>query len=118
MITAAANRSLWNTFLHAPTAAPVTQREMIELLARAAGVKAPKVGTIPARAMRALGVVSGQMKELGDTLYQFEFPYELDSTRSQQLLGLTPTPLEDGAAATTAWWKDRVVDGQALATAG
>nr|WP_296776764.1 NAD-dependent epimerase/dehydratase family protein [Rhodococcus sp. (in: high G+C Gram-positive bacteria)] len=106
MIVAAADTSLWNSFLHAPTAPAPTQREMIELFARAAEVDTPKVGTIPAWTMRALAVIPGPMKELGDTLYQFEFPYELDSTQSEKLLGLTPTPLTDGAAATTAWWKN------------
>ncbi|MGA9872000.1 MAG: NAD-dependent epimerase/dehydratase family protein [Rhodococcus sp. (in: high G+C Gram-positive bacteria)] len=105
MITAAATPSLWNTFLHAPTAPAVSQRDMIHLFARAAGVEAPKIGTIPAWVMRTLGVVSRPIAELVDTLYQFEHPYILDSSRSEDLLGQTPTPLVDGTAATVAWWK-------------
>lgn len=105
MIAAAADPALWNTFLHAPTAPAVSQREMIELLSRAAGVDAPRVGTLPAWLIRTLGVVPGQIRELGDTLYQFQYPYQLDSTRSEALLGLHPTPLEEGAASTLAWWK-------------
>lgn len=104
MIAAAADRSLWNSVLHAPTAPAVTQREMISLFARAAGTTTPRVGTIPAWAMRALGVVPGPIRELGDTLYQFERPFVLDSSRSQRLLGLEPTPLVDGTARTVAWW--------------
>ena len=57
--------------------------------------------------MKSLGVVSGPIKELGDTLYQFEHPYVLDSAASEKMLGLRPTPLSDGAAATVAWWKDK-----------
>ncbi|OZF53650.1 epimerase [Rhodococcus sp. 14-2470-1b] len=104
MIVAGARKDLWNTFLHAPTAPAVTQRGMIELFADAARVPAPTVTAIPAWIVRTLGVVPGQMKELSDTLYQFQYPYVLDSTRSDTLLGLRPTPLDDGAAATVAWW--------------
>lgn len=105
MIAAAATPSLQNTLLHAPTAPAVSQREMIELFARAAQVPTPRVGTIPAWLVRMLGVVPGQLKELGDTLYQFEDPFVLDSSRSQQILGLEPTSLTDGAERTVAWWK-------------
>ncbi|WP_072805183.1 NAD-dependent epimerase/dehydratase family protein [Rhodococcoides yunnanense] len=105
MIAAAADRSLWNTFLHAPTVPAVTQREMIEIFSRAAGVETPKVGVLPVWMMRTLGIAPGPIKELGDTLYQFQYPFRLDSSRSEKILGIHPTPLEAGAAATIAWWK-------------
>lgn len=104
MITAAASPSLWNTVLHAPTAPAVSQREMIEMFSAAAQLPAPKVGTIPAWTLRLLSAVPGPMKELGDTLYQFRYPYVLDSSRSEAILGQQPTSLVDGTAATMAWW--------------
>lgn len=104
MITAAASPSMWNTVLHAPTAPAVSQRSMIEMFSAAAGLTAPKVGVIPAWVMRALRLVPGPMKELGDTLYQFRYPYVLDSSRSESILGQQPTSLVDGTAATMAWW--------------
>ncbi|MDV6303048.1 MULTISPECIES: NAD-dependent epimerase/dehydratase family protein [Rhodococcus] len=104
MLTAAASPSMWNTVLHAPTAPAVSQRTMIEMLSAAADLPTPKVGAIPAWALRLLGAVPGPMKELGDTLYQFRYPYLLDSSRSEAILGLQPTPLADGTAATMAWW--------------
>lgn len=105
LITAGSRRDLWNTVLHAPTAPAVSQRRMIELFADAAHVQAPTVGTIPAWCVRALGVVPGPLRELGDTLYQFAKPYQLDSSRSEAVLGLRPTPLAEGTAATVAWWE-------------
>ncbi|MEU3473167.1 NAD-dependent epimerase/dehydratase family protein [Rhodococcus sp. NPDC006774] len=104
MITAAASPSLWNTVLHAPTAPAVSQRAMIEMFSAAAQLPSPKVGTIPAWALRLLSAVPGPMKELGDTLYQFRYPYVLDSSRSEAILGQQPTSLVDGTAATMAWW--------------
>lgn len=105
LITAAADRSLWNTVLHAPTAPAVTQRQMIELFAQAARVETPKVGSIPGWLVRTLGIVPGPLKELRDTLYQFANPYVLDSSRSESVLDQHPTPLADGTAATVAWWQ-------------
>ncbi|MGV8874447.1 MAG: NAD-dependent epimerase/dehydratase family protein [Rhodococcus sp. (in: high G+C Gram-positive bacteria)] len=104
MITAAASPSMWNTVLHAPTAPAVSQRAMIEMYSAAAELPTPKVAVVPAWVMQALSIVPGPMKELGDTLYQFRYPYVLDSSRSERILGLEPTSLADGTAATMAWW--------------
>lgn len=104
MITAAASPSMWNTVLHAPTAPAVSQRTMIEMYSAAAGLPTPKVGVIAPWLMRALSVVPGPTRELGDTLYQFRYPYVLDSTRSEAILGLEPTSLAEGTAATMDWW--------------
>ncbi|MGW5074432.1 NAD-dependent epimerase/dehydratase family protein [Rhodococcus sp. NPDC004095] len=107
MIAAADNRDLWNSVLHAPTGPAVTQRQMVQAFADAAGVEDPKVGVLPGWALRAVGRVHGPTRELAEMLYQFERPFVLDSTRSERLLGLTPTPLPEAAATTVAWWRDR-----------
>ncbi|MGA7206171.1 MAG: NAD-dependent epimerase/dehydratase family protein [Specibacter sp.] len=105
MIGAAARPELWNSVLHAPTNAAVTQREMASAFAAAAGLPAPKVGAIPGWALRAAGVVLTDMRELAETLYQFQSPFILDSTASEALLGLSPTPLDVAAAETVRWWR-------------
>ena len=104
MITAAGRPELWNSFLHAPTAPPVTQRRLVELVAEAGGVPTPRTSTIPPWVLRASGVVSREMRELAETSYMFTEPFVLDSTASQQRLDLSPTPLAEGLAATVAWW--------------
>ena len=105
MIEAAARPELWDSFLHAPTAAPVTQRRLVELVAEAGGVPVPRMSAIPAWVLRASGVVSRDMRELAETAYMFSDPFVLDSTASEQRLGLSPTPIEAGLAATVAWWR-------------
>jgi nucleoside-diphosphate-sugar epimerase len=105
MIAAAAREDLWNSFLHAPTAPALTQRQLVERTARAAGVPAPKVSSIPLWVLRASGAVSRDMRELAETSYMFTAPFVLDSTASEQGLGLSPTPMDDGLAATVAWWR-------------
>lgn len=106
MIAAADDPALWNRVLHAPTGPAVTQRQLVHALADAAGITDPTVGTLPGWALRAVGAVHRPTRELAEMLYQFERPFVLDSRHSEQLLGLTPTPLPDAAAATIAWWRD------------
>lgn len=115
MIAAAADRSRWNTVLHAPTGPAVTQRQLVQAFADAAGVDDPKVGVLPGWALRMVGVGHRPSRELAETLYQFERPFILDSTRSESELGLTPTPLPDAATATVTWWRTRQ---QELVTVG
>ncbi|GAA1925033.1 NAD-dependent epimerase/dehydratase family protein [Nocardioides hwasunensis] len=105
MIAAAATPELWNSFLHAPTAEPVTQRQLVEMVARAGGVPTPKMSAIPVGVMSAMGVVSRTMREMAETGYMFTDPFVMDSTASEQRLGLAPTPMSEGLATTVAWWR-------------
>ena len=105
MIGATARPDLWNSFLHAPTAAPVTQRRLVELVAEAGGVRAPKVSSIPVPVLGVVGLVSRQMKEMAETGYMFAKPFVMDSSASEERIGFGPTPLADGLARTVAWWR-------------
>lgn len=105
MIHAAATPELWNSFLHAPTAPPVTQRRLIEQVAAAADVKVPRMSAIPVWTMKAIGAVSRSTKELAETGYMFDRPFVLDSSASEARLGLSPTPLETGLKESIAWWQ-------------
>ena len=106
MIRAAATPELWDSFLHAPTAPAVTQRELIERVATTAGVPVPRMSALPIWAVKTLGVVSRSMKELVETGYMFDRPFILDSSASEARLGLSPTPLETGLKETVAWWRE------------
>lgn len=107
MIRAADDRALWNTFLHAPTAPPVSQRQLVQAYAAAAGVPAPKVSAIPVWLLRGIGIAHRGTREMAEMGFQFEAPFVLDSSASEARLGLTPTPLDAGAAATVAWWREQ-----------
>lgn len=107
MIRAAADQSLWGTFLHAPTAPAVTQRELIAAIAAAAGVPMPKVGAIPGGLLRVVGLVHGDTRELAEMSYQFTAPFVLDSSRSEERLGLKPTAFDVAVQETVDWWRER-----------
>lgn len=107
MIAAAAREDLWNSFLHAPTAPAVTQRHLIQLVAAAGDVRVPRMSAIPAPVLRAMGLVSREMRELAETSYMFTHPFVLESAASEQRLRLAPTPIETGLKETVAWWREQ-----------
>lgn len=105
MIAAAGLPRTPDRVLHAPTLPPLTQRHLVGAFARAAGVSAPKLTGTPGRVVRTLGVVMPSMRELGEMTYQFDRPFIMDSTVSEQALRLTPTPLETATTETVQWWQ-------------
>ncbi|NLE81030.1 MAG: NAD-dependent epimerase/dehydratase family protein [Rhodococcus sp.] len=107
MIAAAHEPAAWNQVLHAPTAPALTQRQLVAAFADTAGVPTPKISPIPGWALRGLGRMHGDSRELAEMLYQFEKPFVMDSSSTEALLGLAPTPLGDATRATVAWWRDR-----------
>lgn len=107
MVTASLDRALWDRVLHAPTVAAGTQRDLVEAIAGAAGVRVPRMFAIPSWMLKAMGVVSVDMRELAETSYQFDRPFVMSSAASEELLGLSPTPLEQQVKTTVAWWQQQ-----------
>jgi nucleoside-diphosphate-sugar epimerase len=87
-----------------PNAPAITQRQMVEALARAAGTVA-KVSAVPRIAITLGGLVVPLFRELKETWYQFAEPWTTDSSVTETELGVKATPLADGAAATVDWWR-------------
>jgi len=112
MIRAADDERLWNAFLLAPTAPAVSQRELVAAYAGAAGVPAPAVHGIPAWALRAVGSVHRDTRELAEMSYQFARPFVVDSATSEERLQLRPTSLADGARETVEWWRQSATAGR------
>ena len=73
--------------------------------AAAGGVPVPRMSALPIPVLGAFGLVSREMRELAETGYMFAHPFVLDSSASEERLGLGPTPLADGLARTVAWWR-------------
>lgn len=105
MIAAAHNPELWNSVLHAPTGPALTQRTIAEAFADAAGAPAAKVGVLPAWVLDTVGKVHTDTRELAEMNYQFTKPFVMNSTASETLLGLAPTPIDQAARETVDWWR-------------
>jgi nucleoside-diphosphate-sugar epimerase len=100
LVTAAGDERAWGRAWHAPSNAPRTQRDAVADLAAVAGVPAVGVSVAPKVALTVMGLVNPTVRELKETLYQFERPFVMDSSAAQQTFGLAPTPWDEVLAAT------------------
>lgn len=98
----------WGRAWHVPTAPPVSQREAVAGLCRAAGVAPVPVRTVPHLLLRAVGLVVPLVRELEEVRYQFVRPFVLDSSAFTATFGATATPLEQTWEQTVAWWRARL----------
>ena len=85
----------WGQVWHAPTNTPRSQREVLSDVLRAGGHDPVAVRGIPMLALRGLALVNPLMREIAELSYMWTRPYVLDSTRTQQALGLDPSPWDD-----------------------
>lgn len=84
----------WGHAWHVPSAAPRTAQEVVDDVAQICGRAPKRVHGIPRSAVTALGAVVPLLKELRETRHQFERPFVLDSSHTQGVFGLRPTPWE------------------------
>ncbi len=105
LIALGADERAWGRAWHVPTAAPLTQQQLVHRMCELAGVEPVKVKTIPAAFIRAIGIFNAPMRELKEVSYQFERPFVIDSAETTDVLGLTPTPMEDTIDATLSYYR-------------
>lgn len=102
LAAAATTEEAWGRAWHVPSPEPLTIRELVDRFADQAGLPHPKVSPLPTGMLRALGAFSPMLREVGAVSYQFAHPFVMDSTRSQEVLGLAPTPWDRITAETLA----------------
>ncbi|MEV6817018.1 NAD-dependent epimerase, partial [Micromonospora sp. NPDC051296] len=95
LVTAATDQRAWNRPWHAPSAAPLTIREIATRFTKAAGAPAPKLTPIPGPILRAAGLLIPTLREFQTTAYQFTQPFVMDSTAATTTFGLRPQPLDE-----------------------
>lgn len=89
----------WGHVWHVPTAAPRSAREVVGDVAALTDAPAPRVSVLPGMVRATMRVVP-IMRALDETKHQFERPFVLDSVRTEDTFGLTPTPWTDALRAT------------------
>ena len=100
LVVAGADPRAWEHAWHVPSNEPLSQCQVIDDFARAAGVGKVRVGTLPPVLLRGMGLVWPLMRELRETEYQFRDGFVMDSSAAQVTFGLKPTPWEEIVAAT------------------
>ena len=81
---------------HLPTAhPPLSAREFARIVAAELGVP-PEMTVTPGWVVRAAGLFSTMMREVGEMLYQNETDYVFDSAKFEKRFGFVPTTYEEG----------------------
>lgn len=89
---------------HLPTAKPaLTGNEFVSIAAKYMHAKS-KVQVLPKWLVGMIGLFVPIMKELGEMLYQNEFPYVFDSSKFEKAFQFKPTSYEEGIRKTAEWW--------------
>jgi nucleoside-diphosphate-sugar epimerase len=104
LVTIADDERAWGRPWHVPNAPAITQAQMVQAFATAAGTSV-KVGSVPGAALAMMGLFNPTIKALKETTYQFTDPFVTDSTLTERTFGLSATPIAEGAASTVAWWR-------------
>jgi nucleoside-diphosphate-sugar epimerase len=95
---------------HLPAAEPLTGRQFLTLVFEAAGYP-PKIGVASRPMIRIAGLFNPLMRELNETLYQFERPFVSDASKFQRAFGpLQPTPHAEAVNRTVEWFRRRHAD--------
>lgn len=95
---------------HVPNPPTLTQREIVTLAAKAAGVPASMSGM--GRLMMSLGgLFIPEARETVEMMYEFEKPFEVDDTKFRQAFGDIATPHEQGLRATIDWYREFAANG-------
>ena len=85
---------------HAPTNPARSQAETVADVCRVVGREPVRVRSWPTLLLSAGGAVVPFLREMRETVYQFQRPYVLDSSAIEEAFGLTPTPWEEVCRAT------------------
>jgi nucleoside-diphosphate-sugar epimerase len=115
LIAIGGDQRAWGRAWHAPNNPPLSQRQMIQALGGAAGMKSVNVGSIPPLVLSVMGLFVPTVREVHETMYQFNQPFVMDSSAMTETFGLTPTSLEASLDATIAWFKGRQTNGETTA---
>jgi nucleoside-diphosphate-sugar epimerase len=90
---------------HVPNDNPhVTQREMVEMIAREMGIK-PKMNTMGKFMMWVGGLFIPEAREVVEMMYEFEQPFIVDSNKFEDTFDMKATPIREAIQETVAWYK-------------
>lgn len=93
---------------HLPVGPPRTQQELADSFARAAGRDRARLSALPGPLHRVLALADPMLRALLGTRYQLAAPFVVHDGRFRAEVGpFEPTPLDEAAAATVAWFRGR-----------
>jgi nucleoside-diphosphate-sugar epimerase len=100
LVAVAGNEAAWGRAWHAPSAPPMSVRDVATRACALAGAGAPRLSTMPQFVLRLGGMANPLVRELRETQYQFRRPFVMDSRAATEAFGIAPTPVEESLAET------------------
>lgn len=91
-----------------PTNPPVSVREALRELSTIVGAPEPRLRVVPRWLLRTGGAVVPLLREVNGMLYQFDAPFEVDATETEQTFGIRPSGWDRLVAQTATAWRDRL----------
>jgi len=107
LVAVGADERAWGRAWHTPTNRPISQRQLIDALSEAASGARVKVRALPPLALKLLGLMVPDIRELAEIRYQFDAPFVVDSTAAEATFGLGPTPMDTAISETISWYRSR-----------
>ncbi len=99
-LVAASRSEHWGRAWHVPPVADLSARALTHRLAALAGAPTPNLRAMPVEELRELGESEPIMAEVVEMYYLSDRPHVLDSTRTEHLLGVHATPVDQVLRAT------------------
>lgn len=122
MVVAGLDPGAVGQVFHAPCAPAVTPRELVALIARAAGREVPALQAPPRWVLPVLLPVLGlfvpPMRGISESTWMFYEPFVVDAGKYVRRYGVEATPLEVAVEATVRWYRGRMESGELVAAGG
>jgi nucleoside-diphosphate-sugar epimerase len=94
LVTASRDDHAWGRAWHAPVTSSLSVRALSERVAELAGAPEPTLRRITRDELTGLAAQQPLFAELVEMLYSTEGPHVLDSSETEAVLGVRPTPLD------------------------
>ncbi|MDZ4767142.1 MAG: NAD-dependent epimerase/dehydratase family protein [Chloroflexota bacterium] len=104
LATVGAHDDAYGQVWHAPSVAPLTQRDLFTFIAAEAQTK-PSFGSINKMMMRMAGLFIPGAREMVEMMYEFTQPFVMDSSKFTKRFNIRATPIQDAARESVAWFK-------------
>jgi nucleoside-diphosphate-sugar epimerase len=107
-LAVAADPAAWGRAWHVPSNRPRTQQQVVQDFADYAGEPTPRVKPYSPAMLWVAGRFSPVIRELGETTYQFDRPFVMDSSAAEQYFAMAPTDWQEVISATVESYRPTV----------
>jgi nucleoside-diphosphate-sugar epimerase len=108
LVRLGAEERAWGRAWHVPSPPDLSPRRILEKACDLAGTPRPKMRRVPTLMLKALGLVSPLMREVGEMAYQFESDFRMDWTDWADTFADRPTDWDTALMETVEAWRKKI----------